>query len=121
MKQFGLKILAVLFVIFVALALRPIMNPAPEDCYLVLGELVEIIPHNQTKDIGIRIKNDDRHYYINRGMEESGLLAMLEDLPGKEIKIYPVQHWTPLDPMGSVKHIAHVEYNDEIIYSEYDL
>ena len=120
MKYPLLKIFAFLFIVFIALCLRPIHNPTPEQCYLVQGELVEIIPHESSKDIGIRIKNDECHYYINRGLERGGLLAALEDLPGKEIQIYPVQHWTPLDPFGSIRHIAHIEVDDEVIYSEYN-
>ncbi len=112
-------VLAILFVLFIALSLRPIDQPTPESCDLVKGELVEIVPNTQNKDISLLLKDDDHRYYINRGLEKSGLLEALESLPGKEINVYSVRHWTPLDPFGAIRYIAHVEYQEQVFYSEF--
>ena len=120
MNQTLLRIALFSIFIFVVLALRPIMNPSIEQCSKVMGTLEKLVPNQNSKDIGIRLNGDSRHYYINRGLETSGLIAALENLPGEEIEIYPVNHWTPLDPTNSVRHVAQVVHNGKVLYSEFD-
>lgn len=114
-----LKILAVLFIAFIVMALRPIMNLHMDDCASVTGTIDRLVFHEGSKDIGMGIVEDANRYYINRGLElgleESSLRPKIMD---QKVTIHYADHWTPLDPKMQTRHIARITLGDEIIYNE---
>ena len=97
---------------------RPIMNVHLDECIKVTGT-VEQIRDNGNFDIGIHLKNDHRHFYINRGQEQGLKVDSLSSLlTGQEIELLYVDHWTPLDPKGNVRHVARVVFQGINLFDE---
>ena len=120
MKTF-LRIFGCAFLLFVILSLGPIMNPSLEKSELVMGTLTGVIETNTPGgDVFLKLAEDDRRFYINRGTE-NGISAnnWKTDFTGKPVKLYYARHWTPLDPFGSTKHVTRVELNEEVLYPEF--
>lgn len=106
-----------LVVLFVIMALRPIYKPTLEQCALVKGELISIAEAGGPADVAIRLRDDVHRYYINRGIDRGiNALALNTELVDNEVEVYYVKHWTPLDPMGTMRHVSRVVYNGAIIY-----
>jgi len=120
MKTF-LRISGFAFLLFVILALRPIMNPSLEKSELVTGTLVGVTGSNTPGgDVFLKLSEDDRRFYINRGVENGvSPETWKKDFTGKSITLYYARHWTPLDPFGSTKHVTRVEHDEEVLYSEF--
>lgn len=115
-----LKGTAILFTLLVVLALRPIMSPTPSQCILVPGEVEVIYEGGGPHDVQIRLAGDENRYYINRGAQhgiDAKKLNMV--LQGKPAVIAYVLHWTPLDPMGKMRHVAAVYAGGETHYTEF--
>ena len=72
--------------------------------------LVEKIYLTKNYDIVIRLENDERQYYINRGVESEkiDISFMLDSLPSKNIKIYTTING----------HITNLYYNNICFYSD---
>ncbi len=115
-----LQVLLVLFGIVFILALRPISVSNESDCNVTSGIVVKL--HEGGKnDIVFRLKDNQKIYYINRGLE-SGLTfeGLREQLLDNQVTIWSAKHWTPLDPKGRMNHICKVTYKDEVIYTEFE-
>lgn len=112
---------AILIAVFIGLALRPIVQPVPQDCIVVSGEVAVVYEGGGPFDIQVRLKDDKNYYYINRGGEH-GVDAeeLAKKLVGKKASLYFVNHWTPLDPQGRVRHLAAVQLGKELLYSEFN-
>ena len=113
------KILMTVVVLFVIMALRPIYKPTLEQCALVKGHLISIAEAGGPADVAIRLRDDSHRYYINRGIEQGVNTSVLRaELVDNEVEVYYVKHWTPLDPMGTMRHVSRVVYQGAIIYDE---
>lgn len=120
MKTF-LRISGFAVLLFVILALRPIMNPSLEKSDLVMGTLTGVLETNTPGgDVFLKLAEDDRRFYINRGVENGvSPETWKKEFTGKPVKLYYARHWTPLDPFGSTKHVTRVELKEEVLYSEF--
>lgn len=116
-----LILIVVVVLILSIISLGPIINPKPENCIKIVGTLEKYKYINQSRDIQLTIKDNDKNYYLNHVDDEEINLADLDSLIGKEITLYTVNHWTPLDPKGRSKHVARVTNKQEnkIVYSEF--
>ena len=109
---------ALLFGIFCIMILRPIPKGTFENCTEVSGKLIRLGTAG-INDITFILDGDQHIYYINRGLEKDLTLAQLKsDLLNRTIKLYYVNHWTPLDWNSRVRHIARLEYSSQTIYNE---
>jgi len=99
-----------------------VFGPVPivtEDEALVVTGVVESVHEGTSFDVVIRLVDQSRRYYINRGLERGLSMHDLEDkLVGKEAILKYPKYWTPLDWNGSTVHISKVEVGDEVIFNE---
>lgn len=110
---------AILVVAACVLTFRPIVNPNMENCSLSEGILNKVKCDPQTKDIYLLLEGYDKHFYINRGLEHGLSEDTFTQLIGKSIKLYSINHWTLLDPKSKSKHVAQVEQNGKVLYTEF--
>ncbi len=118
-KTIILTLGTVLLLVLAVVSLIPISNPSLEDSEKTTGEVELFAEEGGPFDIQIRVNNDDRVYYVNRGAE-NGLDAneLNKALAGNEIEIHYANHWTPLDPFGKMRHITCLSHNGTIFYDE---
>ena len=116
----GCITLFLIIIVLGFLTFRPIINPKEKDCSRVVGTLVGY-RYSKHLDIHIKISENDIMYYLNRVDEPENIFRAFDTLTGKKIVLYPVNHWSLLNPRGKIKHVARVANEDEsmIIYSEY--
>jgi hypothetical protein len=107
------------FILLCVLTLRPVNTPDNESELLVAeGELTRVF-EGTGKDIIFKLKNDDRSFYINRGLEQGLSIKELQArLTGKQITLKFPKHWTLLDPTGKTKHLSMVKLREETVFSE---
>lgn len=118
----AVKITLGLFVLFFSIAFicfRPIINPKLSDCDQLTGRLDRFTIMPDTKDIHFFLDNSDKFFYINRGLESGLNKEILESMVGKAVTVYPINHWTLLDPNRTNPHVARLELGDEVLYSEF--
>lgn len=116
----GVLLAGVVFIILCIIFLKPVPPVTDENRIEVMGEVVNLW-EGSSYDIVFRLKNNNHNYYINRGVE-SGLEvgALYNQLVGNEVTLTYADYWTPLDPTSSTHHVAQLEYNGEILYTEID-
>jgi hypothetical protein len=119
--SFWRRFTIILFLIFIALSFRPIINPKEKDCTKITLTLKDYKYIKEKRDIHIIVENSSKHYYINNISEQDIDFADLERLKGKDIVLYVVNHWTLLDPKQNNKHIARLSNGAEtqILYTEF--
>ncbi len=103
------------------LGLRPISQPTADNVIIVTGTLDSVYSAcTSCYDISFQIAGENVSYYINRG-EELGLdiKELASNLTGKEIELHIIKHWTLLVPEYNSRHIAKLQYGEEVLYSEY--
>lgn len=117
-----MKIFVIVLISFISLfflAFRPIFNVGAEDCVAVKGLAVKIY-EGGVKDINFKLLNDNNHYYINRGLEQGFVLDSIQEAwTGKALTIHYVKHWSILNPKNRVRHVARLEIDEQVLYSEY--
>jgi hypothetical protein len=117
-KQWILLTVLVVVVTFFFLALRPVPIPEEKDCLITTGRVVQVY-ESGTKDITIRLQNADETFYINRGLEAGlDMKKLRADLAYNVITIKYPDHWTPLDPSGSTRHVSKIELDGKTIFTE---
>lgn len=100
-----------------ALVFRPVPNASPENTLRAFGTVEQVF---EAGDDGVllKLKDDDRMYYINQGLQrEPAFRSLQSELPGQQVEIYYVKYWTPIDPLSKLKHIAKVDLNRITLYS----
>ena len=118
MKKKSIILFASLFVVFVALILRPVPLVTESKALIVNGLLTNIY-EGGVKDIVFQLKDDDRIYYINRGLERGLKIENLKQhLIGKTVVLKYPKHWTPLDWNNKTIHISKVESNEKVFFNE---
>jgi len=117
-----LKILLMFCVVFFLLAyffIRPIHIPNSIDECLSVKGIVSEVYEGGTKDIVFRLKDDDRMYYINRGLERGLTLTELKkELIWNVAELKYPEQWSPLDPGNHSVHLSAIIMNDKIVFSE---
>ena len=118
MKKVVFISLGFLFIILCALIFRPVPIVEERKAIAIEGIVVDVIDGGNS-DVFIRLKDDNRRYYVNRGLD-AGL--NVNDLKNKLVKNkvvlkYP-KYWTPLDWNNKIRHISKVEFGNEVLYNE---
>ncbi|WP_299102372.1 hypothetical protein [uncultured Winogradskyella sp.] len=90
-----------------------IQNPKPSECKVVTAKIIELRA-GPTFDIGFTGDQGER-FYINRGIE-SGL--NLDSLNAKVLNKTVTLH-LPILLYGPTRHIAQLEIDGQILYSEF--
>lgn len=117
MRKIFLSI-GLLFTILFILALRPVPILNEEACKSVNGTL-EKLHEGPGYDLVIKLAEDSRRFYINRGLEQGLDLAELKrTLLGKEILLKYPEHWTPLDPFNETIHVSILEFEGQKLFDE---
>lgn len=100
------------------LALKPVPNLQNADTILTVGQL-ETISSPCCGDVQIRLVDDPRTYYINRGLEAGLQLAHLRQrLDGQTVQMRVAKRsWSPLDPLHRKIPVAHLECSGEVFFS----
>lgn len=88
-------------------------------CATVSGTVTEV-GEGGVKDLVIKLSNNDKLFYINRGLvTKFDLDEMKEKLSGQQVTIRFARHASLLYLFGAKsRHIAELVHNGEIIYSE---
>ena len=111
----------ILLVLFLMI-FRPVQIPSDEKDLNSISGTVEYIFEGGTKDATFRLTEyQGKMFYINRGLENGLNLEDLKvNLIGKKVTLKYPSHWTPLDPMNTIKHVSILEHDGEVLYSELD-
>lgn len=105
-----------LLLTFLALIFRPVPSPSPENTLKANGTIEEVSIAGNA-DLIIKLRGDDRLYYIDDGLKDGRSLSTLRgQLSGKAAEIHYVKYWTPLDPLSKLKHISKVDVNETTLY-----
>ena len=101
---------------FLALIFRPIPIPSPENTIKTNGT-IENVSIAGDDDLVIKLRGDDRLYYIDEGLKDGRSLTTLQgELSGKTVEIHYVKFWTPLDPLSKLKQISKVDVDQTTLY-----
>jgi hypothetical protein len=109
---------SIFFLLLACLALifRPVPNPSPENTIKTNGTIEEVSMAGDD-DIIIKLRGDDRLYFIDEGLKDGRSLSTLQgELSGKSVEIQYVKFWTPLDPLSKLKHISKVNVDQTRLY-----
>jgi hypothetical protein len=117
-KKVTIASIFALLIIVLALVFRPIPRPSPENTVKANGTIEEVSMAGDD-DLIIRLRGDDRLYFIDEGLTNGRSLSSIQgELSGKTVEIYYVKYWTPLDPMSRLKHTSKVDLMQTTLYSE---
>ena len=99
-------------------ALTPVLIISEDDALSQKGIVSNIVESGE-KDLKIELAGLERSFYINRGLEKGlNIDELRRQILGQEILIKYPKYWTPLDWNNRVRHVAKMEFNGELIYSE---
>lgn len=117
-KRYWFIITVVLLVGFAILALRPVPIAKEADCLSVSGTVTDIYEGGE-KDLVIKLRGQNKIYYINRGLERGLDIQQLKTalIDQQAVLKYP-DYWTPLDPGRSSIHISKIENGGRTVFSE---
>ena len=105
-----------MLLIVLAHIFRPVPNPSPENTIKANGTIEEVSMAGDD-DLIIKLRGDDRLYYIDEGLKHGRSLSAIQDeLSGKTVEIHYVKYWTPLDPLSRLKHISKVDFDQTTLY-----
>ena len=104
---------------FLALFILKIPNLPEDQCRIITG-CVEKITEAGTKDVCFKLEGERKIYYVNRGLENGlDLHQLRNELLNKVVTLKYPNHWTNIFEGNFAIHIAKVEYEGKIIYSEF--
>lgn len=110
--------LPLLFIVFCVLIYRPVPIVSEAEAIVTEGTVTDI-HEGGVKDVVFRLKNDDRVFYINRGLENGLKLATLkQQLIGQNVTFKYPDHWSLLNPKKQSIHLSKVVYNNQVIFNE---
>ena len=116
------KLILISFSIFIFIFAVLIFRPVPivtENNTIVESGVVSEIYSNKGNDIIFLLKNNQRRFYINRGLENGLELEHLkETLIGNTIVVKYPKYWTPLDWNNSIRHISKLDFNGKTLFNE---
>ncbi|CAN5779864.1 hypothetical protein BH24BAC1_BH24BAC1_02970 [soil metagenome] len=83
-----------------------------------LSAVVADVKETENKDVLLTFYGDRTVYYLNRGVEQGlDVKVLREQLLNNMVDITFVDHWTPLDPVRSLKPVASLTVKGKILYS----
>ena len=101
-----------------ALALRPVPIVSADRCEVAAGTVVEI-REGTSGDVFFRLREDERRFYINRGLERGlELEGLRRDLLGEQVSLLYPPYWTPLDATGSTRPVSRLECGESVLFDE---
>ncbi len=114
-RYIAITVLAVLIV----LCFRPVAA-SKSDSVLLQGQVSSVSFNETNHDLNIRIAGDDRFFYINRAQEHGlDIQKVIDRIKDRRITLLYADHWTPLDPFSSTRHITEIAINDSLVFSEF--
>jgi hypothetical protein len=122
MKRTTRVLIGLAFVPVVAffILFRPV-DTSEDNSVKVVGIVAEMY-EGDTYDINFRLQppEADYRYYINRGGEELFDTDTLKNLLlNEKVTLWYAEHWTPLNPGSKIRHMTRLEYNGEVLFSEW--
>ncbi|WP_026450572.1 hypothetical protein [Aequorivita capsosiphonis] len=118
MKKFVIA-LCFIFLIATVIVLRPVPIVHEADAVTERG-VVTAVYDGGGSDIVFKLKNNERTFYINRGLQAGiELNELRESLIGNEITLKYPKYWTPLDWENKIKHLSKVEFENIIVFNEF--
>jgi hypothetical protein len=113
-----LAAVAGLFMTLVATALRPVPILPEDSCSVASGTVTEV-REGEAWDLMFRLEGDPHDYYVNRGLRRGlTLRGLRRSLAGEGVTFTYPPHWTPLDPLGSMRHVSKVECAGAVLFDE---
>lgn len=120
MNKTGIIFAIIVVFSFIVFAIKPISKASLENSTLVVSKINSISLNEITKDIYIDLENDNKTYYINRGLEKDLVFEKLMEIGlNNPLQVYYAKHWTPLDPLSKTRHISRIITKGNTIYSEF--
>jgi hypothetical protein len=117
-KKVTITSIFIMLLIVLALVFRPVPNPSPENTIKANGTIEEVSMAGND-DLIIKLRGDDRLYYIDEGLKHGRSLSSIQgELSGKTVEIHYVKYWTPLDPLSRLKRTSKVDFNQTTLYPE---
>ncbi|MGO3182304.1 MAG: hypothetical protein ACTIJ9_05670 [Aequorivita sp.] len=111
--------LGLIVLITAVLVLRPVPIVSEGKAITEKGIVLDIYDGGGS-DIVFRLEDNERKFYINRGLQAGlELNSLRERLIGNQIVLKYPKYWTPLDWNNKIKHISKVEFNNEIVFNEF--
>ena len=102
---------------FSVMILRPLPAVSLKNCVRYSGVVTSLFT-GDSGDIVIKLKDDQKYYYINRGVERLSLVELRQKLTGKSVELLAIKQWTPLEPTRASKHVAQIKVDGSIVYNE---
>ena len=112
---------SIFFLLLVALAFlpKPVPQASPENTVRTYG-IIEEVSESQHSGILLKLRGDDRVYYIHDAQTPQLQLTSLEKvLPGQIAEIYYLKHWTAADLLMKRKQVARMQVNKTTLYSTF--
>ena len=105
-------------VVLGSLAIRPVPIVPEADCLEVTGTVARVFEGGPF-DVMFELPGVDQRYYVNRGLERGlDLTNLRETVVGNTVTLKYPDYWTPLDPIGSIRHVSKVEFGDAVLFDE---
>lgn len=120
-KKTKVKVLAIALGVFTLafLSFRPIINPTLEDCEILNGKILEPFISPKNGDVYFQLSGSEKYFRISDGLNAGISQSLLDSIANQELTIYPVNHWTLIDPQNNYPHVARLEWKNRILYSEF--
>lgn len=109
---------SIIFFLIAILIFRPVPIVAEHKAITETGTVSGIFS-NPGNDVIFVMEDNQRRFYINRGLENGLVLEDLKDrLIGNSVVVKYPKYWTPLDWHNSTRHISKLEFNGEVLFNE---
>jgi len=104
---------------FILLALRPVPAEALHNVKSITGKVVKVSEDDQTGDVSIELKNDDRIYYFNRGITtEVDFKILRNNLLYRQATLNIAGHLKKLDASDQSIPVARVTVSGQIFWQQ---
>lgn len=104
---------------FVLLAMRPVPAEAVHNVSTISGKIVKVSKDGDFGDVRIKLKNDDRTYYLNRATDNGITLKMLKNnLLYRQVILDLGEKWSPLDPVAKRISVDRLSVSGQIYWKQ---
>ncbi len=102
----------------IGISSNPVPAAKPENCETVTGRVVGV-DSPCCRDVVLKLENDPRVYYINRGLDrEIDLERLRANLSDTPVTLQVIRRtWSPLDPTHQMAPVAQVIAGDKVVFS----
>jgi len=112
-------ITSIFFALLTSLAVmfQPVPDASAENTLKAVGTVDQII-ETSGRDLIFKLKGDDHLFYVETAATDRQELTSLKStLPGQNVEIYYVRHWSPLNSLNKLKYIAKMDLNRTTLYT----